>query len=139
MIRYILDTDILSLFQFGMTEIGRAIRSHSADELAITVISVEEQLTGWYSLIRRVTRPDDLALAYQSLADNVRFFSRFTILSFTERAITRYELLKRSKLNVGKMDLRVAAIALEEGCIVVTRNTRDFQRIPGLAIENWAV
>jgi len=37
------------------------------------------------------------------------------------------------------MDLRIAAIALEEGCVVVTRNVRDFWRIPGLIVENWAI
>ncbi len=42
------------------------------------------------------------------------------------------------KLNVGKNDLRIAAIALENGAIVVTRNERDFRRVPGLAVENWA-
>jgi tRNA(fMet)-specific endonuclease VapC len=43
------------------------------------------------------------------------------------------------KLNIGKMDLRIAAITLEIGGTVVTRNLRDFQRIPNLRVENWAV
>ncbi len=37
------------------------------------------------------------------------------------------------------MDLRIAAITLEHGGVLVTRNVRDFQDIPGLAIENWAL
>ena len=41
------------------------------------------------------------------------------------------------KLNIGKMDLRIAAIALEEDATVITRNLRDFQRVPGLKCENW--
>ena len=45
--------------------------------------------------------------------------------------------LRKSKLNVGPMDLRIAAIALEEGGIVVTRNVRDFGRVPNLAVEDW--
>jgi tRNA(fMet)-specific endonuclease VapC len=60
------------------------------------------------------------------------------ILSFTEPAIARYEQLKAMKLNVAKMDLRIAAIALEAGGTLVTRNLRDFQRIPNLPMENWA-
>jgi tRNA(fMet)-specific endonuclease VapC len=43
------------------------------------------------------------------------------------------------KLNAGKMDLRIGAIALEHGAIVVTRNLRDFQRIPNLTAEDWSV
>jgi tRNA(fMet)-specific endonuclease VapC len=43
------------------------------------------------------------------------------------------------KLNVGRMDLRIGAIALEHGATVVTRNLRDFRRIPNLTAEDWSV
>ena len=42
------------------------------------------------------------------------------------------------KLNVGANDLKIAAIGLEVGAVVVTRNVRDFGRVPGLTVENWA-
>lgn len=65
--------------------------------------------------------------------------SRLAILSFTEPAIARYEQLAALKVKVGKMDLRIAAVTLEHGGVLVTRNLRDFQRIPNLIVENWAV
>ena len=61
------------------------------------------------------------------------------ILSLTEPAILRYEGLKALKLNVGKRDLCIAAITLENAGILITRNFRDFQRIPNLRLENWSV
>jgi tRNA(fMet)-specific endonuclease VapC len=66
------------------------------------------------------------------------FLSHFRILSLTEAAISRYEQLKALKLGTKKMDLRIAAITLEHGGRLVTRNVRDFRDIPGLVIEDWA-
>ena len=42
-------------------------------------------------------------------------------------------------LEVRKMDLRIAAVALENGGVLVSRNLRDFRRIPNLTVEDWAV
>jgi tRNA(fMet)-specific endonuclease VapC len=136
---YALDTDILSLYQRGHPVVCQRVAAHPLTDLAVTVISVEEQLSGWYALIRGTTRRDHLAIVYQSLADSIPFLARFSILPFPEPALLRFEQLVASRLNVRKMDLRIAAIALEYGAVVVTRNLRDFQRIPGLAVEDWSV
>ena len=60
MTRYVLDTDTLSLLQHGHPKVSREYGSRRPSDLAITVISVEEQLSGWYTLIRNARRPDDL-------------------------------------------------------------------------------
>lgn len=52
-------------------------------------------------------------------------------------AIDRYENLKAMNLNVRKMDLRIAAIVLDHGATLATRNLRDFQRVPGLRTISW--
>jgi|SRR5579883_2328218 len=135
---YILDTDILTLFREGQDSVCRHIASLPTEQIMTTVISVEEQLTGWYTLLRQVKHPSELAHAYNRLADAIRFVSRLQILTFPETAILRYQNLKSQKLNIGKMDLRIAAIVLEHGGILVTRNTRDFKRVPGLVLEDWS-
>ena len=134
-----LDTDILSLYQRGHPVVCQHVAAHPPVDLAITVISIEEQLTGWYALLRTTTRRDHLAIAYQSLAESIPFLARFVILAYPETAILRFEQLVGLKLNVRKMDLRIAAIALEQGAVVVTRNVRDFRRVPGLVVEDWTV
>jgi tRNA(fMet)-specific endonuclease VapC len=135
---YILDTDILSLYQQGHPKVRQQCRARPTRHLAITVISVEEQLSGWYTAIRKARSPDDLALAYESLADSVRTMARLAILPFTTAAIARSQYLIGLRLNVRHMDLRIAAIVLEHGGTLVTRNTRDFSRVPGLVLEDWS-
>jgi tRNA(fMet)-specific endonuclease VapC len=136
---FVLDTDTLSLYRKGHTAVCQQVASHPQVELAITIITVEEQLTGWYTLLRRVTRPDDLARAYQRLGDTVQHLASWQILPYTTAAIAGYDQLSALHLNVRKMDLRIAAIALEHAGTVVTRNLRDFQRIPNLPVVDWAV
>jgi len=139
MTNYVLDTDTLSLWQYGHVVVSQHVSAHSVDELAITVITVQEQLDGWHARLARTKDRKDLANLYERLAATVRFISRVQILPFPEEAIERYEELRSQKLNIGKMDLRIAAIAMQFGHTVVSRNTRDFCRVPGLSIEDWTL
>jgi tRNA(fMet)-specific endonuclease VapC len=72
------------------------------------------------------------------LAENVRFLSQLTILDFDDGALARYEELKRLNLNIGKFDLRIAAVVLQRGAVIVTCNLQHFQRVPGLQLEDWS-
>lgn len=102
------------------------------------MITIEEQVSGWYTLLRRVKNAEDLARAYQRLADTVAMLSRFQILSFTKPAIDCFEDLKRQRLGIKHMDLRIAAIARENSAVLVTRNLRDFRPIARLTSEDWS-
>jgi tRNA(fMet)-specific endonuclease VapC len=135
---YVLDTDVVVLFQEGHRRVCSAVLARPLDQLSISVITVEEQLSGWYTLLRRAKGQAQLARTYQRLADNVSMLADFRLLSFTEPAIARFESLKSLKLGIRHMDLRIAAIALENEAILVTRNARDFRSIPSLTIEDWA-
>lgn len=68
---FVLDTDTLVLFQEGHESVCRRVLSCPMDDLAISVITVEEQLSGWYTLLRRARSNEKLAGAYQRLADAV--------------------------------------------------------------------
>jgi tRNA(fMet)-specific endonuclease VapC len=136
---FILDTDIVTLLQRSHARVCQNVHAHLPAQLAITVLTVEEQLSGWYAWLRNAKQPAQLARGYQELVDAVRFFGSWQILSFSVSAIARYDHLTTLKLNVRKMDLRIAAVVLENGGVLVTRNLRDFQRVPNLIVENWAV
>lgn len=135
---YVLDTDSLSLHERGNPGLLAKAQALQPGELAVTVITVEEQLSGWYTILRRARLRHEIARAYLRLATAIENFSGLTILPFPETAIARFDQLDSLRLNVGRPDLRIAAITLEYGGIVVTRNLRDFQRVPGLTVENWA-
>ena len=135
---YVLDTDILTHYQRGQPAVVRHVLAHPPAELAVTIISLEEELTGWYTKLRRAKKREQLAKAYQQLTEAVQYMAQFQILSFTEPAIVRYEQLRLAHRNLGKNDLRIAAIVLEHGGILATANIRDFRRIPGLQIEDWS-
>lgn len=47
--------------------------------------------------------------------------------------------LERSGTPIGGMDLLIAAHAIAEDSVVVTNNAREFLRVPGLAVEEWAL
>lgn len=135
---YVLDTDIMTLYQHGHPHVTKQVLAHPLNQLAVSVISVEEELTGWYTKLRRARKRDQLARVYQRLSDAVSYIGRFRILSFTEPAIVRYERLRAAHRHLGKNDLRIAAIVLEQGATIATRNTRDFKQVPGLMCEDWS-
>lgn len=135
---HVLDTDVLSLLQDGHPAVVHRVAQCPPAALSISVISVEEQLSGWYRRIRQAKQPEQLARAYERLAASVGALSRLRVLSFSVPVIHRYRLLQKQIRNVRKMDLRIAATALEHGAILVTRNLLDFQRIPGVQCEDWS-
>lgn len=134
----VLDTDVLTLFQRGDPVIVRRVQAHPFSQLAVTIISVEEELTGWYTRLRRARKKDQLAAVYQRLTSAVRFLARWQILTFSEVAIDRFERLRAVHRRLGKNDLRIAAIILEEGAVLATKNVRDFQQIKSLVVEDWS-
>ncbi len=136
---YILDTDILTLLEAGHPVVGQRFLQQWREDVAVTVLSVEEQLSGWYTQVRKAKRPEKLAWAYRRLTDTVSFLAHLRILTYDQTAMQRYEELRKRKIKIGRTDLRIAAVVLELGAILVTRNARDFGRVPKLSIEDWSV
>ena len=135
---YILDTDTLTLFNWNHSKVLQNLLAHLRDDVAVTVISVEEQLSGWHRALRQTKQTSQLTAVYQRMTETVASLRYFPIYSFTAGAGQRFDQLHQLKLGVKKMDLRIAAIALESRGKVVTRNQRDFGRVPGLTIEDWS-
>lgn len=136
---FVLDTDVLSLLRKGHSKVAERVRATPKTDLAVTIITIEEQISGWYRKLRQAKSVQEVAAAYGRLTETIRFLSRVPILTYDESSIDRARQLQSLRLNVRKLDVSIAAIALEHGAIVVTRNLRDFGRIPGLPCEDWSV
>ena len=133
---YVLDTDCFTLFQFGHENI--VAHASAVDRLAITVVTVDESLTGWYSRVRQSKTPEQLATAYRGLHKTVDALRHMEVLPYSQLAIEAQLRLRRQFRQLGKMDLAIASIALEFDATLVTRNRIDFDQIPGLKIEDWS-
>jgi tRNA(fMet)-specific endonuclease VapC len=136
---FVLDTDILTLSQHGHATVLAHLAAHAGDVVGPSAVSIEEQMDGWRAMLRRATTPAAEATASRFLVGLVRSWAQFPVFPLTPAAITRADQLVRARLNVRRNDLRIGAVALELAATVVTRNRRDFARIPGLLIEDWSV
>jgi tRNA(fMet)-specific endonuclease VapC len=135
---YVLDTDHLSLYRYGHHEVSTHIEAMPADQLAVTIITIEEQLRAWYTQVRRARDAERLARAYQGLFEVAETSKLIRVLPFTRPAVERYLELRSRLPRLGKLDLSIAAIALEFDGIVMTRNRRDFEQVPNLQLEDWS-
>jgi len=136
---FLLDTDILSLYQRNHPKVRAAVAAHAADVVSVSTVTVEEQIGGWSALARSAKTPQEHEHAAMFLAALVVSWAGFALVPLTISAMSRFEALAKAIRNVKRNDLRNAAIAVELGATVVTRNRRDFGRVPGLVIEDWSV
>ena len=136
---YILDTDHISLLQQKNPLIRAKINQINSNNVVVTIISVQEQVKGWFNLINRNSDSPSIIWAYQGLSDVVKYFNQITVLDFDDNAYEIFQNLKSQSIRIGSQDLRIASIALAVNGIVVTRNQKDFSKIPNLMIEDWTL
>jgi tRNA(fMet)-specific endonuclease VapC len=133
----ILDTDHISLHQRG----DKSVLAHSAALdpalLAVTVVSLEESMRGWLATIRRAQDATALDRSYRYLYEGWNYYRKRQVLPFEGPAVWQYLQLRQTLKQVGPRDLKIAAIVLAQGSILVTRNRQDFGQVPGLVIEDW--
>ncbi len=136
---YVLDTDHLSLFHRGFPGIRDRLDLLSPDQIAITIITAEEQLRGRLAQISKASTSEDRIKKYLWLQETLVSLNNLPILQSSIAAEQKVEEFRRLKIRVGTQDLRIAAITLAHNGILVTRNLKDFSQIPGLTVENWAI
>lgn len=140
MSQYILDTDHVTLFQHNYPKISQQVGAVSSSNIFVTTVTLEEQLRGRLAGISRAaTKPEFLAVAYGNLRKTLHYFYSVNLLNFDDAAYNCYQSLLQLKIRIGTQDLRIAAIALANQAILVTRNQQDFSKVPNLSLEDWTV
>lgn len=129
---YLLDTNICVYLMKGVYPIlMEKVFSHDPGVMAISSVTVFELEYGasksrWGERTR----------------NNMKMFlAPFTILPFdSEDAVAAgkiREYLERTGKPIGPYDVQIAAQGLSRNLKVITHNTREFQRVPNLAVEDW--
>ena len=133
MIRYLLDTNIASYFVKGISAslLQRMQAGVDQQDIAISAITRAELRYGVEMMDKFDKRRKRIGLLLQELPA-----LPWSIAAADEFGRVR-ALLRRQGTPVGEFDTQIAAHALAENLILVTHDTRHFERIPGLKLEDW--
>lgn len=129
--RYLLDTNIWVAVSKNDEAIQRRMMQLKPEQFyACSVVRGELIFGAWKS--NRTS---------QALAAVETMLGRVGSLPYDDAAATQYGRiraeLERLGRPIGVNDLMIASIAISNDCVVVTRNEREFRRVPGLIVETW--
>lgn len=134
------DTDVFSELLLGNPAYVSRLSLIPPDEQAIPIIVAEEILRGRLNVIRQAEAGKSkitIDLAYQLFEETIRDLRRLQILPYPSEAETAYQRWRDEGIRISTHDLRIAAICMVHGATLVSRNRRDFERVPDLAVEFW--
>lgn len=131
MLKYMLDTNIaIYTIKNRPTEVREAFKAHDG-QMCISTITLMELIYG----------AEASAAVEQNLRDIEGFAARLEVLPYDNHAAAhtgqlRAELKKLGR-PIGAYDEMIAGHARSQGLVVVTNNTRQFDYVPGIRLENW--
>jgi tRNA(fMet)-specific endonuclease VapC len=140
----ILDTDTLTILQHPeCAEYGLLLHRLDAASIAhavcVTIVSVEEQLRGWLAYIAASRDLERMKGGYERLHFCLEDLRSREVVLFDDASIARFQDLRESRIRIGTLDLRIAAITLVHDATLISRNLRDFRKVPGLKVEDWTI
>lgn len=130
--RFMLDTNIcIYAIKRNPPKILQALKAHEAKGIGLSSITVAEL---WYGVVKSQSRKNHAALR--------EFLAPFEVAPFEGKAAEVYgdirALLEARGTPIGPLDTQIAAHALCLGVTLVSNNLREFERVDGLRLANWA-
>ena len=131
MIKYMLDTNIvIYTIKNRPRQVREAFKKHDK-QMCISSVTYGELIYG----AERSSQPE------QNLADIEGLVARLEIAPFETHAAEHFGQLRaelyRAGQPIGPYDMMIAGHARAKGLILITNNVKEFERAPGLRIENW--
>ncbi len=94
-------------------------------------------MRGWLAVIAKEKSATRQVVGYRELRLLFQFYEEFEIVAFDEAAARQFDDLRRQNPRIGASDLKIAATALVNHALLLSANRTDFERVPGLRVENW--
>lgn len=131
MIKYLLDTNIIIYTIKNRPERVRDVFTKHYGQIAMSTVTLMELMYG----AERSARPE------HNIRDVEGLCARLDVLSYDDSAAVHSGQIRASLAGkgqpIGPYDVMIAGHARSRGLIVVTNNTKEFKRVPGLQVENW--
>jgi tRNA(fMet)-specific endonuclease VapC len=129
---YQLDTDIcIYLIKKKPVEVLKRFQEINVGDISISSITLSELIFG----VRKSQYPDKNLKALE------KFIISLEVLSYNTKTAYVYGNIKKALESngtpIGPMDALIAAHAISYKNILITNNEREFNRVPGLKVENW--
>ena len=132
MLKYMLDTNIVIYTIKNRPEpVRQAFKQHE-NQMCISAVTLGELIYG----TERSAQPE------RNLANIEGLVARLEVAPFEEHAAEHFGQLRaelyRFGKHIGPYDMMIAGHARAMGLILITNNIKEFERVPGLRVENWA-
>jgi tRNA(fMet)-specific endonuclease VapC len=138
---FLIDTDHLGIIQ-GRTDpqYGRLrtrMGAHARASFYVSIVSFHEQALGWNAYIGQSKNATGVVRGYRMFERILADFARSQVLPFDDVAAALFDSFRKNRVRVPTMDLRIASTALAHDLTILTRNSIDFAKVPGLRHEDW--
>ena len=142
----VLDTDHVTFLEWRKTS-TEALRLRARLDQRVgkatvtTIITYEEQCRGWMARIAHSRTLPKLVRSYHWLSEHIKVYQRLSVLGFDDVAALKFQELRKARVRIGTSDLKIAAVTLSLGstATLLSRNLKDFEKVPGLRVEDWTV
>ncbi len=128
-------TEIIRESEAGGRLTRRLIENEA--DVFVSIITAQESFEGWLAVIKSRPPGPEQVKGYSQFRRSIDTLGKFSLLDFDLEAAEGFTKLRKLIPRTGTMDIKIAAISLAHDCLLLSRNIRDFNQVPGLRVESW--